>query len=86
MREWQQSENVIEIIDGRPFRVVTIVQLQLLQSNSRELGRVLGRRDQPSGKKTRPLFVRIPESGRVSGRELELYFNSFSFLERPELN
>ena len=34
----------------RPFRVVTIVPLKLLQHESREPGRVLGRRVQPSEK------------------------------------
>ena len=35
----------------KSLRVVTIVPLQSLLSNSRERGRVLGRRVQPSGKK-----------------------------------
>ena len=43
-----QIEIAIEIIVGRPFRVVTIVHQQSFQGNSREPGRVLGRRDQPS--------------------------------------
>ena len=46
-----QIEIAIEVIVERPFRVVTILQLQLLQSNSREPGRKLGRRDQPSAKR-----------------------------------
>ena len=44
----------IEIVvrnSQKSLRVVTIVPLQSLLSNSRERGRVLGRRVQPSGKK-----------------------------------
>ena len=52
-----------------PFQVVTIVQLQSLQSDSRESERMLERRDQPSGKRqdSSSFFVRIQESDRVSG-------------------
>ena len=52
----------------RPFRVVTTVPLQSFQRESREQGRVLGRRVQPSRKK-RALFPRISESRGVSGGE-----------------
>ena len=78
-----QIDIAIEIIVGRPFRVVTVVTVQSLLKIFRE---ILGRIWQPSGRTTRPLFVRIPESGRVLGRELELYlWQYFSFLECPEL-
>ena len=70
-----QIEIAIEINVGRRFRIVTIVQVQSLQSNSREPGSVLGWRDQRSGKKIRLFFVRFQESGRVSGNELKLYFD-----------
>ena len=59
-------------VNVRPFRIVTIVTVQSLPKTSRLTGRVLGRNYQPSGRMIRPLFVRIPESGRVSGRELKL--------------
>ena len=65
-RDWRKPR--------RPFRIVTIVLLQLLQRKSREQGRVLRQHVQPSWKKIRTLFPRIPESGGVSGGELKLYF------------
>ena len=81
-----QIDIAIEIIVGKPFRVVTVVTVQSLLKIFRETGKVLGRIWQPAGRTTRPLFVRIPESGRVLGRELELYlWQYFSFLECPEL-
>ena len=56
----------VEVIVGRPFRVVTIEQLQLLQGNSRQPGRVLGRRVQPSEKKKERYFsgFQNPEGSR----------------------
>ena len=48
------------------LRVVRIVRLQSLPSNSHDRGRVLGRRVQPSGK-NRSAISLILESGGVSG-------------------
>ena len=61
-----QNDFAIENIVGRTFRIVTNVTVQSLLKIYRETGRVLGRLCQPSGRTIRPLFVRIPESGRVS--------------------
>ena len=52
------------------IRIVTIVTVQSLPKISREAGRVLRHFHQPSRRTIRPLWVRIPESGRISGRRL----------------
>ena len=57
----------------KPFRVVTIVPLQLLQSSSQEPGKGVGTTCPAFREEVRVLFPRIPESGRVSGLGLELF-------------
>ena len=59
-----------KFIDLRPFRVVTIVPLKSLQSDSRESGRVLEIRVQPSGK--RQDSSSCPDSRIRKGLEREL--------------
>ena len=63
--------------DLRPLRVVTIVPLQSLQSDSRESGRLLERLDQPSGKRQDSSLsgFKIPEGSRE--RTVARVFNNF---------
>ena len=75
LRGSNDEESLVFDVNGRPFRIVTIVTVQSLPKLSRETGRVLGTFHQPSGRTIRSLFVRIAESGRVSGRGFKLYFN-----------
>ena len=75
-----QIEITIDIFVGRTFRIVTIVQLQSLQSSSRIFGGVSGGFYYPCRVLIKLLFVRIQE-------ETETVFSTtFSFLAYPELN
>ena len=47
----KNNDELRKYSDLRRFRIVTIVPLQSLQSEPREPGRVLERRDQPFGKR-----------------------------------
>ena len=66
-----------KFIDLRPFRVVTIVPLQSLQSDSRESGRVLEIRVQPSGKRqdSSSSGIKNPQGSREI--TITRYFNNF---------
>ena len=63
--------------DLRPFRVVTIVPLQSRQSEPREPGRVLERRDQPFVKRQNSSSSEFknPEGSREG--TVTRYFNHF---------
>ena len=54
-----------------------IVPLQSLPSSSQEPGMVLVRLCPAFREEIRVLFLRVPESGRVLGLELELFYTNF---------
>ena len=60
------------------FRILNIVQLQLLRSHSRETGGLLGKFCYPSWSKIRQLLNRIQESGGVLGKDWKTDFKQIS--------